>query len=96
MSGSGVVLAAAPMLSWPLLAALGAAAALALGFGIWRRARGLLWRAVAIGILLLALVNPSHLYAFPKGYFVQLKVIPSFEFIMLEIYMKNMQEIRIS
>jgi hypothetical protein len=47
------------MLSWPLLAALGAAAGLVLGLGIWRRARGLVWRAVAIAILLAALVNPS-------------------------------------
>ncbi len=59
MNGSGFVLAAAPMLSWSEIAVLGAIGALILGFGIWRRARGLAWRAIAIAVLLTALVNPS-------------------------------------
>jgi hypothetical protein len=59
MSGSALVLATAPLLSWPLLAGLVAAAALVLALGALRRARGLLWRAGALAILLAALVNPS-------------------------------------
>ncbi len=59
MNGSGMVLATAPMLPWPAIAALAAAGALVLGFGVWRRAPGLGWRAIAIAILLTALVEPS-------------------------------------
>jgi hypothetical protein len=59
VSDSGFVLAAAPMLPWSEIAVLGAAGALVLGFGIWRRARGLAWRALTIAILLAALVDPS-------------------------------------
>jgi hypothetical protein len=59
MSGSAFVLATAPLLSWPLLAGLVAAAALVLALGALRRARGLPWRAGALAILLAALVNPS-------------------------------------
>jgi hypothetical protein len=59
VNGNGFVLATAPMLPWPGIAALGAAGALILGFGAWRRARGLGWRAIAIAILLTALVDPS-------------------------------------
>jgi hypothetical protein len=59
MSGSAFTLAAAPLLPWLAIAALAAAGALILGFGLWRRARGLWWRAVAVAVLLAALVNPS-------------------------------------
>ena len=59
MSGGGFTLAAAPLLSWLLLALLAIAGALCLGFGILRRAPGLGWRAIAIVALLAALVNPS-------------------------------------
>jgi hypothetical protein len=59
MSGSGFSLAVAPLLPWPAIALLAAAAALCLGFGSLRRARGLAWRAIAIAMLLAALVNPS-------------------------------------
>ena len=59
MNGGGFVLATSPMLPWSAIAGLGAAAALILGFGAWRRARGLLWRAIAIAILLTALIDPS-------------------------------------
>ena len=59
MIGSALTLATAPLLPWSMIAVLGAACALCLGFGILRRARGLLWRALAVAILLAALVNPS-------------------------------------
>jgi hypothetical protein len=59
MTGSAFALASAPLLPWYAIAFLGAACALVLSFGILRRAPGLLWRAIAVAILLAALVNPS-------------------------------------
>jgi hypothetical protein len=59
MTGSAFALASAPLLPWFAIAFLGAAGALVLAFGILRRASGLLWRAIAVAILLAALVNPS-------------------------------------
>ena len=59
MTTSGFSLAAAPLLPWWALAVLVAAAVGLLGFGLWRRAPGLGWRAVALAVLLAALVNPS-------------------------------------
>lgn len=44
---------------WPLWLAIAALAAAALGFGLWRRARGLTFRAVLLVAGLLALANPS-------------------------------------
>ena len=59
MTSTGYTLAAAPLLPWWALALLAAAAVLLLGFGLWRRAPGLGWRALALAVLLAALVNPS-------------------------------------
>ncbi|MGH7048535.1 MAG: hypothetical protein ACREE2_19340 [Stellaceae bacterium] len=59
MSGSGFLVSAAPLLSWAAIALLGAACLACLGFGVLRRARGLVWRALAIAVLLAALINPS-------------------------------------
>ncbi len=59
MTGSGYVLATAPLLPWPAIALLAAACALGLGFGVWRRARGVALRAAAMALLIAALVNPS-------------------------------------
>jgi len=59
MTGSAYTIAAAPLLPWTAIAALGGACALVLAFGVLRRARGLLWRVIAVAILLAALVNPS-------------------------------------
>jgi hypothetical protein len=56
---TGYSLAWAPLLPWPLLAAAGLVAFILLGFGVWRRARGTVWRALALAILLLALADPS-------------------------------------
>jgi len=59
MTGGPFSLAAAPLLPWLAIAALGAAGVLVLAFGILRGARGVLWRMMAVAILLAALVNPS-------------------------------------
>jgi hypothetical protein len=59
MTGSAYTIAAAPLLPWPAIAALGGACVLILAFGVLRRARGLMWRVIAVVILLAALVNPS-------------------------------------
>jgi hypothetical protein len=59
MTGSAYTIAAAPLLSWSMIAALGAACLLVLAIGVVRRARGLLWRMLAVAVLLAALVNPS-------------------------------------
>ncbi|HEY3911971.1 MAG TPA: hypothetical protein VGM07_19085 [Stellaceae bacterium] len=59
MSGSGFLLSAAPLLPWAAIAVLAALCLLCLGFGVARRAPGLAWRAIAIGALLAALINPS-------------------------------------
>jgi hypothetical protein len=59
VTNSGFALAASPLLPWWALALLAAAAVLLIGFGIWRRAPALAWRAIALAVLLTALVNPS-------------------------------------
>jgi hypothetical protein len=48
----------APILPIWLLSVLAAIAVLALGPALWRRARGVSWRALGFGLLLLALANP--------------------------------------
>jgi len=57
--GSAYTVAAAPLLPWWAIAALGAAAVLVLGLGLSRRARGTAWRALMLAMLLAILVNPS-------------------------------------
>src|SRR5579872_1943400 len=59
IGGSAYTLAAAPLLAWWAIAALGAAALVVLALGLWRRARGIWWRATALAMLLTILVNPS-------------------------------------
>ena len=46
------------MFPWPVLGALAALSAVILCFGLWRRARGLLWRTAALAALLAGLSNP--------------------------------------
>ncbi|MFQ5773453.1 MAG: hypothetical protein ACE5GS_02935 [Kiloniellaceae bacterium] len=48
-----------PLLAWPVIAALAAAALAVLGLGLWRRAQGIGWRVLAVVALLLALANPT-------------------------------------
>jgi hypothetical protein len=61
MSGTLDALAVdlAPLLPWPLIAALGAVAALLVLYALFRRARGAIWRAAAAAVLVVALLNPS-------------------------------------
>src|SRR5215468_8759460 len=48
-----------PVVPWPLIAGIGIAALLVLLFGLWRRARGTAWRALAAAGLIGAISNPS-------------------------------------
>src|SRR6266576_1869781 len=57
--GNAYTLAAAPLLPWWAIVALGGAAALVLALGLWRRAGGVWWRTAAVLMLLAILVNPS-------------------------------------
>ena len=61
MSGTLDALAVdlAPLLPWPLIAALGGLAALLVLYALVRRARGAIWRAAAAAVLVVALLNPS-------------------------------------
>lgn len=52
----------APLVPWEVLAALGAAAAFVLGYGAFRRARGVVWRVLSTAFLLAALFNPSLVF----------------------------------
>jgi len=54
----GASLNLAPLLPWPLLALLAVAIIAVVGFGLWRRARGMPWRAAMLALGLLALANP--------------------------------------
>ena len=49
----------APLLPWPAIGALGLAAILVLGLALFRRARGVAWRFLAVAVLMVALLNPS-------------------------------------
>jgi hypothetical protein len=49
----------APLVPWPLVIALGVLSALAIALAVWRRARGALWRALALAAILAVLANPS-------------------------------------
>jgi hypothetical protein len=59
MTIAGYAIATSPLLPWPAIIAFAALAVLILGFGAWRRARGLAWRLAALALLLLILANPS-------------------------------------
>jgi hypothetical protein len=48
-----------PHLPWPVLLVAALLAALALGWGLWRRAKGIGWRLAFLTLLLLALANPT-------------------------------------
>jgi hypothetical protein len=59
MTIAGYSIATAPLLPWAAIIAFAALAVLLLAFGAWRRARGLVWRVLALALLLLILANPS-------------------------------------
>lgn len=52
-------LSLAPLVDWRLVAALGALTLVLLGWGLSRRASGIWWRALMLGLVLAALANPS-------------------------------------
>ena len=54
----GASLTFAPLLPWPVLAALAAAVVVVCALGLWRRARGILWRGAMLLLGILALANP--------------------------------------
>jgi hypothetical protein len=54
----GASLEFAPLLPWPVLAGLALAAFAVVALGLWRRARGTLWRTAMLSLVLLALANP--------------------------------------
>jgi hypothetical protein len=54
----GASLTFAPLLPWPVLAALAAATLTVCALGLWRRARGILWRGAVLLLGILALANP--------------------------------------
>ncbi len=59
MTGSAYSLAFAPLLSWWGIASFAALALAVVALGLWRRARGVAWRVLAIVALLATLANPS-------------------------------------
>jgi hypothetical protein len=56
---SAVSVAFDPLLPWPVLIALGAVGLVLVLLGIRARARGLLWRFLAVAVVLAALANPA-------------------------------------
>ncbi|GAB4197110.1 MAG: membrane protein [Thalassobaculales bacterium] len=62
MTGAAYDLAFAPLLPWPAIWGLAGLALAIVAYGLIRRARGILWRALAAAVLALALANPSVLH----------------------------------
>jgi hypothetical protein len=54
----GASLTFAPLLPWPVLAALALVTLALCAFGLWRRARGILWRTAVLLLGVLTLANP--------------------------------------
>jgi hypothetical protein len=54
----GLHIAFSPYLPWPVLGVAAAIALVLLGFGVWRRARGVWARALALAVVLAALADP--------------------------------------
>jgi hypothetical protein len=59
MNTAAVSIAASPLVPWWVIGAFAGVAFLLIAFGIFRRARGVAWRTLAIAILLATLINPS-------------------------------------
>ena len=54
----GASLTFAPLVPWPVLAALALLTGALCALGIWRRARGILWRGAVLSLGILTLANP--------------------------------------
>ena len=59
MTGGAYTIAAAPLLPWWAIAALGWRGGAGAWLGVWRRARGTVLAGPAVAMLLAMLVNPS-------------------------------------
>jgi len=59
MTADAVALSFAPLVPWPVVAALGGLALIVVAFALARRAQGGLWRTLALAVLTLALANPT-------------------------------------
>src|SRR6202041_1447344 len=59
MSFSAYAITFAPLVPWAAIGALAGIAALILLLGLWRRARGVYWRAAAVLFLLAIIANPA-------------------------------------
>jgi len=59
MSFSAYTIAFSPLVAWWAIAAFAGTAVLILLLGLWRRARGVAWRAAVVLILLTILANPA-------------------------------------
>ena len=59
MTALGATIAFSPLVGWLILYVLGGVALAAIAFGLFLRARGVIWRAGAVAILWLILANPS-------------------------------------
>jgi hypothetical protein len=59
MIENGFTLAISPLIPWPALVVLGVLTLAALGFTLWRRARGVGWRLLFATALWLTLANPA-------------------------------------
>jgi uncharacterized membrane protein len=56
---SGLSIAFAPLLPWAVLIAAAIIGALLIGYAGYRRARGVVWRSIAIVVIWLAIANPA-------------------------------------
>src|SRR5690348_7213002 len=59
MMGSAYTLATSPLLPWWAIGALGLVALAIIAIGVWRRARGLALRCLALVALFIAVINPA-------------------------------------
>ncbi len=59
MSFSAFTVSFAPLIPWVAIAAFALVALAILALGVWRRGRGLVWRAAAVALLLAVLANPA-------------------------------------
>lgn len=57
--GGETTISFTPLLPWGVVLALALPAAAVILFGLFRRARGIVWRTAAVAVVLLALVNPT-------------------------------------
>ncbi|HLJ63078.1 MAG TPA: hypothetical protein VKT70_03160, partial [Stellaceae bacterium] len=67
MISTGINLAFAPLLPWWVVLSFAFLAALTLGFGAWRRARGFWWRFASLAVVLVIVLDPSLVQSQRRG-----------------------------